>query len=262
MKSSAKKSPQSLRLNRFISMCGVTSRRKADRLIEEGRVKLNGIKVFEFGVQVDPTVDVITLDGKPLQLVEELIYVVFNKPRNVITSMKDPEERACVGDYFADYPARLFPVGRLDWDSEGLLLMTNDGDFSNEVLHPKFEVTKTYLAKIKGQPRESELARLKKGISIVGGHVRALEVSVVERGSDQYDWLKVVITEGKNRQIHRMFEKIGYDVLKLQRVAIGALTMGSLERGEYKEITRKQAEKVFAGFEDRLGDRRKSSERQ
>ncbi len=240
-----------VRLNRFISTCGVTSRRKADRLIEEGRVKLNGIKVYEMGVQVDPDKDEVTIDGEVVRPVTEMVYVVFNKPKEVISSLKDPEGRACVGDYFAHYPTRLFPVGRLDWDSEGLIVMTNDGEFGNQILHPKHEVTKTYMVKIKGQPTDSEFERLKRGISIEGGRVSALDITRMDRGSDQYDWIKIVITEGKNRQIHKMFEKIGYDVLKIQRVAIGALTLGSLERGDYREISRKQAEKVFAAYEDR-----------
>lgn len=249
--SSNKEPNGKVRLNRFISTCGVTSRRKADRLIEEGRVKLNGIKVYEMGVQVDPNKDEITIDGEVVRPVNEMVYVVFNKPKEVISSLKDPEGRACIGDYFAEYPTRLFPVGRLDWDSEGLIVMTNDGEFGNQILHPKHEVTKTYMVKIKGQPSDQEFERLKRGISIEGGRVSALDITRMDRGSDQYDWIKIVITEGKNRQIHKMFEKLGYDVLKIQRVAIGALTLGSLERGDYREISRKQAERVFASYDDR-----------
>ena len=159
--------------------------------------------------------------------------------------MEDPLGRPTIEQFINEIPTRVFPVGRLDWDSEGLLLLTNDGDYANKVTNPKAEVTKTYLVKINGQPREDQIKKLLTGVSIVGGKVSAKSVEKVKRGRDLYAWLKIVITEGKNRQIRQMFEKIGFDVLKLQRVAIGRLRLGSLERGQMVFLNEVAAERVF-----------------
>ena len=170
---------------------------------------------------------------------------MFHKPRGVLTTMEDPLGRPTIEQFINEIPTRVFPVGRLDWDSEGLLLLTNDGDYANKVTNPKAEVTKTYLVKINGQPREDQIKKLLTGVSIVGGKVSAKSVEKVKRGRDLYAWLKIVITEGKNRQIRQMFEKIGFDVLKLQRVAIGRLRLGSLERGQMVFLNEVAAERVF-----------------
>jgi 23S rRNA pseudouridine2605 synthase len=239
------KSDSMVRLNRYIAECGITSRRKADRLIESGQVLINGKKVYELGVRVDPKKDKVIVDGKPVRQETKKLYVLFFKPKNVVTTLSDPEGRACVGDYFKDFPVRLFPVGRLDWETEGLLLLTNDGDFANEIMHPKHEVTKTYLAKVNGQPQDFELQKLKDGVSIPGGKVKALEVEKMKKSSDQYDWIRVVISEGKNHQLRHMFAKIGYDVVKLQRTSIGRLSPNNLERGEFVMLDQPQLKKIF-----------------
>lgn len=170
---------------------------------------------------------------------------MFHKPRGVLTTMDDPLERPTIQQYLEEIPTRVFPVGRLDWDSEGLLLLTNDGDYANKVTNPKEEVTKTYLVKVDGQPKPEQLQKLLKGVTIVGGKVAARSIEKVHRGRDKYAWLKIVITEGKNRQIRQMFEKIGFDVLKLQRVAIGRLRLGQLERGEMVFLNEVAAARVF-----------------
>jgi 23S rRNA pseudouridine2605 synthase len=239
-----------IRLNKYIAECGIASRRGADELISEGQVMVNGKKVYELGVKVDPKEDRITVKGKPLKPLAQKVYVMFHKPKNVVTTMSDPEGRPTIGDYFKRLPVRVFPVGRLDWDTEGLILLTNDGEFSQAVMHPSKEITKTYLAKVSGRPTEDQLNKLRRGISIIGGKVAAKAVERIRRAtpgqkSDQYDWLKIVITEGKNRQIRLMFEKIGFDVLKLQRVAIGRLRLGNLDRGQFMELNLKDIEKVF-----------------
>lgn len=239
-----------IRLNKYIADCGIASRRHADELIAEGQVMVNGKKVYELGVKIDPSVDRITVKGKPLKPLAQKVYVMFHKPRNVVTTMHDPEGRPTIGDFFARLPVRIFPVGRLDWDTEGLILLTNDGEFSQAVTHPSKEITKTYLAKVSGHPTEEQLNKLRRGISIIGGKVAAKSVERIRRStpgqkSDQYDWIKIVITEGKNRQVRLMFEKIGFDVMKLQRVAIGRLRIGNLERGQYMELNLKDIEKVF-----------------
>jgi 23S rRNA pseudouridine2605 synthase len=234
-----------VRLNKHIADSGLASRRAADRMIADGLVTVNGKKVYELGVKVDPIKDKITVDGAPLRKKFENLYILFHKPRGVLTTMSDPMERPCISDFLDKVPARVFPVGRLDWDSEGLLILTNDGDYANRITHPKEEVTKTYLVKVDGQPTDEHLEKLKRGVSIIGGKVSAQHVEKVKRGKDKYAWLKIVISEGRNRQIRKMMEKIGFDVLKLQRVAIGSLRLGSLERGELVFMNELMAEKVF-----------------
>ncbi|RYZ81406.1 MAG: rRNA pseudouridine synthase, partial [Proteobacteria bacterium] len=194
-----------------------------------------------------PAHDRIMVAGKPLKKPLENIYVMLNKPRGVLTTMDDPLDRPTIAQYLAGVPGRVFPVGRLDWDSEGLLLLTNDGDFANRVTHPKAEVTKTYLVKVDGQPTSEDIGKLVRGVSIVGGKVAAKHVEKLKRneGSDKYDWYKIVITEGKNRQIRQMFEKIGFDVMKLQRVAIGRLRIANVERGELVFLNDAAVERVF-----------------
>lgn len=159
--------------------------------------------------------------------------------------MEDPLDRPTIKDFIDKLNVRLFPVGRLDWDSEGLLILTNDGDYANKVLNPKNEIPKVYLVKVDGKPEPQHLEKLLNGVTIPGGKVKALGVDRIKRGADQYDWIKIVIDEGKNRQIRYMFEKIGFDVLKLQRVAIGQLKLGSLDRGEWIYMTQEEAFKAI-----------------
>ena len=206
---------------------------------------INGKKVFELGIRVQPQSDRVVVDGKPLRSKFESVYIMFNKPKGVLTTMEDPLERSSVKEYIEHLPMRVFPVGRLDYDSEGLLILTNDGDYANKVMNPKSDVTKTYLVKVDGQPAPEKIQKLLKGVTIETGKVAARSVEKVKRGKDQYAWLKIVITEGKNRQIRQMFEKIGFDVLKLQRVAIGRLRIGNLERGEMVFLNDAAAQRVF-----------------
>lgn len=236
-----------VRLNKLIADSGLASRREADRMIEDGQVSVNGKRVYELGVKVDPSQDRVLVNGKPLRTHIMKIYMAFHKPKGVLTTMEDPHGRPCVADYLSKVPVRVFPVGRLDWDSEGLLLLTNDGDFAQKVSHPKSEVTKTYFVKINGQLRPEQIQKLLRGVSIIGGKVKAKNLEKIKRrdASDKYDWCKIVITEGKNRQIRQMFAKIGYDVLKLQRVAIGRFTLGRLERGEVAYVNENSLDKIF-----------------
>jgi len=249
---------QTVRLNRFIAQAGICSRREADHVIASGRVQINGRRVYELGIQIDPETDSVKVDGKPIQAVSKKVYYMFHKPKNVMTTMSDPEGRPCIADYTRRLGIRVYPVGRLDWASEGLLLLTNDGDFANKVMHPRHSVTKTYLVKVDGHPTESQLEKLKKGISIIGGKVKARSVSLAQVGeSDKYKWVRIIITEGKNQQVRKMFEKIGFDVLRLRRVAIGQLKLGSLKPGEIKSLSPKQTALLFE--EDHMSDRVKLS---
>lgn len=251
------KSTPRVRLNKAIADSGLASRRQADRLIEEGSVTVNGKKVYELGIKVEPNKDKIFVAGKPLKAKGQAVYAVLHKPKGMLTTMEDPEGRPTIKQYLEDLPVRLFPVGRLDWDSEGLLLLTNDGDWAQKVMRPDQGVTKTYLVKVKGDVRPEALQKLRTGVSIVGGKVAAKFVDKIERGKDKYQWLKIVITEGKNRQIRLMFEKVGLDVMKLQRVAIGRMRLGSIERGQLVFLNETAAASVFqpdmSGTEDKRG---------
>lgn len=231
---------------------GLTSRRQADEWIAEGRVSVNGKRVYELGIKVNPKSDHVVVDGKPLRpSTHDKLYLALNKPKGVLTTMDDPLGRPTIAQFLDQVPVRVFPVGRLDWDSEGLLLLTNDGEFANKVMHPKSDITKTYLVKLDGHPEPNHIQKLMTGVTIVGGKVRARHVEKIRRpdGSDKYDWYKIVITEGKNRQIRQMFEKIGFDVMKLQRVAVGRLKLGPLGRGELAFLHESLLERVFQADE-------------
>lgn len=196
---------------------------------------------------VHPSKDTIVVSGKTIKPFQDLVYVMFNKPPRIVTTMNDPDGRPSVADYFEKARVRMFPVGRLDWDSEGLLLLTNDGDFAQRVSHPKSSIAKTYLVKVDGQPTHEDMQKLMRGVSIIGGRAFALLAETAERkSSEKYDWVKVIINEGRNRQIRQMFEKIGYDVMKLQRVAIGRLRLGTLEKGKFRILTDEDLARIFS----------------
>jgi 23S rRNA pseudouridine2605 synthase len=250
MKKNSKNSTQEntglVRLNKYIASCGIASRRKSDWLILDGKVRVNGKTITEVGVQVDPRKDAVVVNNKLIRSVQENVYVMFHKPTKVVTTMSDPEGRPCINDFLTKVKIRLFPVGRLDWDSEGLLLLTNDGTFAQKVAHPKNHVAKTYIVKLSGQPTDAHLQKLTKGISIIGGKAFALAARRMEgHGSDKYDWVKIIINEGRNRQIRMMFEKLGFDVKKLQRVAVGSLKLGKLERGKFQILFPDDIKKIF-----------------
>lgn len=241
-----------VRLNKYLSENGIASRRNADKLIEEGEVKVNGKTVYEMGTKIDASKDAVVVKGKKIQVMEQKFYVAFHKPKNVLTTLTDPEGRPCVGEYFNKYPVRLFPVGRLDWESEGLLIMTNDGEFANKISHPKNKIPKTYLAKLDGKIHKGQLQKLRNGVSIEGGgRVSAKEIKHLStKSTGKHDWISITIMEGKNRQIRKMFEKVGFSVLKLQRVAIGNLELGKIPRGDFKPLTAKDMEKIFTAYDE------------
>lgn len=223
-----------VRLNKYIADSGVASRRKADDLIAGGAVQVNGKTIYELGVKVHPVTDRITVSGKPIKPALQRLYVAFYKPENVLTSMSDPDGRPTVADYVRGLPVRVFPVGRLDWDTEGLLLLTNDGEFAQKISHPKAEIPKTYLAKLNAIPTQFQLEKLRRGVTIPGGKAYALKAERAYIGdSEKYAWVKIIITEGRNRQVRKMFEKVGLDVKKLKRVAIGKLDIGPLKKGKF-----------------------------
>jgi 23S rRNA pseudouridine2605 synthase len=251
MSPTLQKPARKIRLNKFLAQTGIASRRKADALIEEGRVFVNGRAIKELGTQIDPLRDQVRVGNKILRPETRGVVIAFYKPPQVLTTMFDPEGRPTVADYFQKSKERLFPVGRLDWASEGLLIMTNDGDLAQQIQHPKHDVPKTYLVKVPGRPTPAQIERLKKGVTITRGKASADKVEKLpNRGTDKYSWIKIVISEGRNRQVRRMLEKVGLDVVKLQRVAIGGLRIGSLKRGEFKVLTPVLIDRIFKRFPD------------
>ncbi len=245
-KSQARETNQQVRLNKFIADSGVASRRKADEMIRTGQVQVNGKVVTELGVKIEPARDRVVVDGRTLRVAEQKLYLAFYKPEQVLTSMSDPLGRPTVQDYVEELPVRVYPVGRLDWDTEGLLILTNDGEFAQKVAHPQKSIPKTYLVKLNGIPTNDQLAKLLRGVTIPGGKASALHVERVPQGSKQYAWVKIVITEGRNRQVRKMFEKIGYDVKKLKRTAIGLFELGQLRKGQYVFLGPRGMEEVMS----------------
>ena len=235
-----------LRLNKYLAKYEGMSRRAADQLIVQNQISVNGAKVKNLGVQIDVRKDKVKIKNS-LVIPRSLspIYFMFNKPEKILTTMDDPKERPTVMDYFKKKKNRIFPVGRLDWDSEGLLLLTNDGDFAQRILHPTEKIPKTYFVKLKGSPSVAQLNRLLTGVSTPFGKKRALFVSRTRSGSQANIWIKIIIDEGKNRQIRLMFQSLGYRVSVLRRGAVGRLNLGALKKGTFRRLTSKELLKIF-----------------
>ena len=232
-----------MRLQKYLALSGVASRRASEKLISEGHVAVNGHVITEMGVQVDETADQITVDGKLIHLEEEKHYLAYYKPVGEVTTVSDPEGRATVMDKFRDYPVRLYPVGRLDFDSEGLLLLTNDGDMMNSLLHPSHEVDKTYLAKVSNRVEEESIRRLRAGVQLDGRLTSPAHIRVVRY--EAFDTvLLVTIHEGRYRQVRRMFEAVGHQVVQLKRVGFGPIQLGDLPRGTWRQLTPNEIRKL------------------
>jgi 23S rRNA pseudouridine2605 synthase len=228
------------RLQKVLAQAGVASRRKCEEMILQGRVSVNGKKVKQLGVKVDPASDEITVDGKPITL-EKKIYLAFHKPKGVITSLKDPQGRQTVMDYMHGIKERVYPIGRLDYDSEGLLLLTNDGEFANLLMHPRYHVPKTYLVYVKGIPHGSKLDKLREGIPLEDGMTQPAEVEYFDVDPEKNESvIQITITEGRNRQVRRMFEAIHTPVERLKRVQFGTVFLGTLPRGKHRHLTKEE----------------------
>ena len=225
-----------MRLQKYMALCGVASRRRAEEMIQAGRVAVNGAVVTEMGVQVDETRDTVLLDGAPIQPEKEKRYVMYHKPAGEVTTVSDPEGRAAVLDHFRDYPVRLYPVGRLDYNSEGLLLLTNDGALTERMLHPSHLVEKTYLARVTGHVTLDTVRALRAGVLLDDHQTAPAKVRIIKEETFATAVL-VTIHEGRNRQVRRMFEAMGHKVLQLRRVRFGPLELGDLPRGQWRELT-------------------------
>lgn len=229
-----------MRINKYIASGGICSRRKAEEYIKQGVVKVNGKTVTELSYDVDEYNDTVTLDGNKIVPVKKSVYIMFHKPKGCVCTLKDDKGRKTVMDYLSDFSeTRLFPVGRLDYDTEGLLLLTNDGDVANRLTHPSTEIPKTYIAKVKGLLSESDLAALRNGVTLDGVKLRRCKVRFLDLKDDIVRY-EVTIYEGKNRQIHRMFEYVGKEVEFLKRIKIGEIRLGGLGRGAYRYLTDKE----------------------
>lgn len=228
-----------MRINKYIALCGVASRRKADDLIASGRVKINGKVVKEMGVNVSKE-DKVEVSGQPISLEERKVYLIINKPTKYLSTVTDDRKRATVIDLIKDkYPERLYPVGRLDYETEGLLILTNDGNLTNKLTHPKHEVKKTYVVGFKGRLQNHQVAALEKGVVVDEYRTQPCKISDlrVYMGSTK---CKITIQEGKNRQIRKMFATQGYEVKELRRISIGSIELGDLKVGEYREVTKEE----------------------
>lgn len=231
-----------VRLQKVLADCGVASRRKSEELINSGFVKVNGIKA-KIGEKVDPVKDKITVKGKKIITGGKNYYVMVNKPRGYVCTMNDELGRKCVKDLVSDFPARLYPVGRLDKDSEGLLFMTNDGEFANKITHPSKHISKKYRVTIKPTITEEQLDEIRAGMEIDNVKTAPAEAFVISRESDRVV-VEIILHEGKNRQIRNMCEKLGVEVARLKRIAIGPVKMGMLQIGKCRELNEKELNKL------------------
>lgn len=227
-----------MRLQKYLASCGVASRRAAEKLIADGRVSVDGQTITEMGQQVEIGQD-IRVDGKLVMPEPEKRYILYHKPAGEVSTASDPEGRATVLDKFRDFPVRLYPVGRLDYDSEGLLLLTNDGELTERMLHPSMEVEKTYLARVSNELTPDEARRLETGVMVDGRKTARAKVKILGVKGLYTDML-ITIHEGRNRQVRKMVEQVGHQVVLLRRIRFGPLKLGDLPRGMWRELTEEE----------------------
>lgn len=231
-----------MRINRYLASCGIASRRKAEEYILKGLVSVNGEKVTNLSTEIAEN-DIVLFDGKKINIENEMVYLMLNKPKGYICSVKDEKDRPTVMKLIKE-KQRVYPVGRLDYNTEGLLLLTNDGDFANRVMHPSGQIGKTYEVVLKAKPKSEELDQLRKGVMLEDGLTQPAIVSRVVFDDGLYK-LNITIFEGKNREVRRMFKAIGYNVFALKRVKIGDLKLGDLPVKQYRKLTQSEIEKIF-----------------
>lgn len=233
------------RLAKLISQGGVASRREAERLIREGRVEVNEKVVTEPGQKADPSRDRIRVDGRPISRSEPRVYLLLNKPRRSLTTLRDPKGRIIVSDFLNRVKERIYPVGRLDWDCSGLMLLTNDGELAEKLTHPRYQIPKTYWVKVRGVPSAREIKRLKEGIKLEDGITAPAKVKLTEKREGK-SCLELTVTEGRNRLVKRMCQAVGHSVLRLKRVGFAFLRLGDLKSGEYRYLNREEIKRLKA----------------
>ena len=232
------------RLQKIISRAGIASRREAEKIIVAGRVTVDGKIISELGAKADISKNKICVDGKILKFDEEKIYLLLNKPKNFLSTAKDDRGRRTVLDLVKEIPAKIYPVGRLDFDSEGLILLTNDGELTNLLLHPKFKIEKTYRAKISGELTEAKIKKLRAGVELEDGLTAPAEVFVTNFEKNSAT-VEITIHEGKNRQIRRMFAAVGCEVKSLKRVKFADLTLQGVQRGKFRRLTESEVKTLY-----------------
>ena len=228
------------RLQKYMATCGVASRRKCEEIILEGRVTVNGEIVKELGFKVTPGLEEVLVDSKPIYLEEKKLYIALHKPEGVVSTVKDERNRKTIID-LVDVEERVYPIGRLDYNTSGLILLTNDGDVYNRLIHPREEVNKVYIAVIKGVPRKDSIFEFCNGVDI-GGYITAkAKFRIIEELTDKCK-VEITIHEGKNRQIRKMCDAIGHPVIALKRVAVGKINLGTLEKGKWRNLDKEEIE--------------------
>lgn len=238
-----------IRLQKFLSECGVASRRKAEELIAAGKVKVNG-RIAALGDKIDARRDKITVSGKRVTGAAKKVYIMLNKPRGYVTTLKDEYDRKNVSELVKGAGVRVFPVGRLDRDSEGLLLLTNDGEFANNITHPSKHVNKTYAVTVRGAVTDGQAEKMANGVVIDERKTKPCEVFVTERGNDR-TYLKFIISEGRNRQIRKMCEAVGLEVIRLKRTEIAGVKLGGLKVGDWRDLNEREMARLTSISEKR-----------
>lgn len=234
-----------MRLQKYMAEAGIASRRKCEELIQAGRVKVNG-QVAILGACVEPLQDLVEVDGEPLGKSQQKVTVILNKPRGVMCTAQDPQGRPTVCDYVKDLPVRVYNAGRLDYDSEGLLVMTNDGELAYKLTHPRFCMDKTYAAICDGLLTKAQIAALEQGVQLEDGPTHPAKVREVFKLRNGNTAFNITIHEGRNRQVRRMLEAIGHETLALKRVALGPLRLGDLPSGTYRSLTAQEWDELHA----------------
>ncbi|MHC1726842.1 MAG: pseudouridine synthase [Syntrophobacteraceae bacterium] len=235
--------PSNLRIQKFLAQAGVASRRAAEELIRQGRIEVNGQRA-ELGMRVDPLQDRVLVNGKPVAIQNKRVLLAFCKPRDCVTTASDPQRRKTVFDFLPDFGVRIFPVGRLDYDAEGLLLLTNDGELANRLLHPRYGISKIYEVKIKGHPGRKALEILRSGVILEEGRTSPADVEIL-RELEAAAWLRITIHQGWNRQLKRMGEAVGHPVLKIRRIAYGPVRLGRLNPGEHRLLSPGETRRIY-----------------
>ena len=235
-----------VRLQKYLADAGVASRRKAEELIAQGKVKVNGKVVTEMGCKIDPKKDEVTYLDKKIDTKEtKMVYIMLNKPVGYVTTAKEQFGRPAVVDLVRGVNERIFPVGRLDYDTSGLLLLTNDGDLTYKLTHPKHDVDKTYIAKLYGIPDEGALQKFRRGVTIDGVKTKPAKIQIIEKDKDgRFCTAEIIIHEGRNRQVRRMLDSVGANVMSLKRISVGSLTLGNLPEGKWRRLSDAEINKL------------------